>query len=191
MLLGQKPCRVFSWILNSLPFRALLFVLCSFIMCALLRHLLLGQKSCRIFQEFEHPGPRLADFPFPYDLLSIRGRRSRYSRPRVALLAAEGSATLGRESITFQASQEKNAGWRLVFMGRRKAFARIGAGAKQGKRASPSLHALRKRDGFRRGGLVRCAFAEYLFQTPRPVSCHRFLRVPQERATVFTLYVFN
>ena len=63
MLLGQKPCRVFSWILNSLPFRALLFVLCSFIMCALLRHLLLGQKSCRIFQEFEHPGPRLADFP--------------------------------------------------------------------------------------------------------------------------------
>ena len=63
MLLGQKPCRVFSWILNSLPFRALLFVLCSFIMCALLRHLLFGQKSCRIFQEFEHPGPRLADFP--------------------------------------------------------------------------------------------------------------------------------
>ena len=63
MLLGQKPCRVFSWILNSLPFRALLFVLCSFIMYALLRHLLFGQKSCRIFQEFEHPGPRLADFP--------------------------------------------------------------------------------------------------------------------------------
>ena len=76
-------------------------------------------------------------------------------------------------------------------MGRRKTFARIGVGAKQGKRASPSLHALRKRDGFRKGGLVRYAFAEYLFQTPRPVSCHRFLRVPQERATVFTLYVFN
>ena len=130
-------------------------------------------------------------FPVPYDLLSIRGRRSHYSRPRVAPLAAEGRITFGRESITFQASQEKNAGWRLVFMGRRKTFARIGAGAKQGKRASPSLHALRKRDGFRRGGLVRYAFAEYLFETPRPVSCHRFLRVLQERATVFTLYVFN
>jgi len=107
------------------------------------------------------------------------------------LLAAEGNATFGRESITFQASQEKNAGWILVFMGRRKTFARIGAGAKQGKRASPSLHAPRKRDGFRRGGLVRCAFAEYLFETPRPVSCHRFLRVLQEHAIVFTLYVFN
>ncbi len=89
-------------------------------------------------------------FPVPYELLSIRGRRSRYSRPRVALLAAEGRITFGRESITFQASQEKNAGWRLVFMGRRKTFARIDAGAKQGKRASQSLHALRKRDGFRR-----------------------------------------
>ena len=130
-------------------------------------------------------------FPVPHDLLSIRGRRLRYLRPRVMLLAAEGNATFGRESITFQASQEKNAGWRLVFMGRRKTFARISAGAKQGKRASPSLHALRKRDGFRRGGLVRCAFAEYLFETPRPVSCHRFLRVLQEHAIVFTLYVFN
>ena len=191
MLLGQKPCRVFSWILNSLPFRGLLFMLCSFIMCALLRHLLFGQKSCRIFQEFEHPGPRLADFPFPYDLLSIRGRRSRYSRPRVALPAAEGNATFGCESITFQASQEKNAGWRLVFMGRRKTFARIGAGAKQGKRASQSLHALIKRDGFREGGLVRYAFAEYLLHTPRPVSCHRFLRVSQERAIVSTPHAPN
>ena len=44
---------------------------------------------------------------------------------------------------------------------------------------------------FRRGGLVRCAFAEYLFETPRPVSCHRFLRVLQEHTIVFTLYVFN
>ena len=130
-------------------------------------------------------------FPVPYDLLSIRGRRSRDSRPKVALLAAASSFTRGRESITFQASQEKNAGWKLVFMGRRKTFARIGAGAKQGKRASPSLHALRKRNGFRRGGLVRCAFAEYLFETPRPVSCHRFLRVLQEHAIVSTLYIFN
>ena len=70
-------------------------------------------------------------------------------------------------------------------------FARIGAGTKQGKRASQSLHALRKRDGFRRGGLIRCAFAAHWFQTPHPVSCHRFLRVPQERAIVFTLYVSN
>ena len=46
-------------------------------------------------------------FPVPYDLLSIRGRRSRYSRPKVALPAAEGNATFGRESMTFQASQEK------------------------------------------------------------------------------------
>ena len=59
-------------------------------------------------------------FPVPYELLSIRGRRSRYSRPRVALPAAEGNATFGRESITFQASQEKNAGWRLVFHGKKK-----------------------------------------------------------------------
>ena len=130
-------------------------------------------------------------FPVPYDLLSIRGRGSHYSRPKVMLLATEGNATFGRESITFQAFQKKNAGWRLVFMGRRKTFARIGAGAKQGKRASPSLHALRKRDGFRRGGLVRCAFAEYLFETPRPVLCHRFLRVLQERSIVSTPHAPN
>ena len=149
------------------------------------------KNRAEFFKSLNTLGHAWRIFPVPYDLLSIRGRRSRDSRPRVTLLAAEGNATLGRESMTFQASQEKNAGWRLVFMGRRKTFARIDAGAKQGKRASPSLHALRKRDGFRRGGLVRCAFAEYLFEAPRPVSCHRFLRVLQQRAIVSTLYVFK
>ena len=130
-------------------------------------------------------------FPVPYDLLSIRGRRSRDSRPKVALLAAASSFTRGRESMTFQASQEKNAGWKLVFMGRRKTFARIGAGAKQGKRASPSLHAQREMHGFRGAGLVRYAFAEYLLHTPRPVLCHRFLRLPQERPIVSTPHAPN
>ena len=154
--------------------------------------LAIGSKNrAEFFKSLNTLGHAWRIFPIPYDLLSIRGRRSHYSRPRVALPAAEGNATFGHKSITFQASQEKNAGWRLVFMGRRKTFARIGAGAKQGKRASPSLHALRKRDDFRRGGLVRCAFAEYLFETPRPVSYHRLCRVLQEHAIVFTLYVFN
>lgn len=35
-----------------------------------------------------------------YKMLSTRGRRSCYSRPVVMLLAAEGSITLGRESMT-------------------------------------------------------------------------------------------
>ena len=35
-----------------------------------------------------------------YKMLSTRGRRSRYSRPLVMLLAAEGSITLGHESMT-------------------------------------------------------------------------------------------
>ena len=149
------------------------------------------KNRAEFFKSLNTLGHAWRIFPIPYELLSIRGRKSRYSRPRVMLLVAEGNATFGRESITFQASLEKNAGWRLAFMGRRKTFARIDAGAKQGKRASQSLHALRKRDGFRRGGLVRCAFAEYLFETPHPVSCHRFLRVSQERSIVSTPHAFN
>lgn len=35
-----------------------------------------------------------------YKMLSTRGRRSCYPRPVVALLAAEGNATTGRESMT-------------------------------------------------------------------------------------------
>jgi len=35
-----------------------------------------------------------------YKMLSTRGRRSCYSRPVVALLAAEGNAACGRESMT-------------------------------------------------------------------------------------------
>ena len=35
-----------------------------------------------------------------YKMLSTRGRRSCYSRPVVARLAAEGNATTGRESMT-------------------------------------------------------------------------------------------
>ena len=35
-----------------------------------------------------------------YKMLSTRGRRSCYSRPLVALLAAEGNAARGRESMT-------------------------------------------------------------------------------------------
>ena len=42
--------------------------------------------------------------------LSTRGRRSCCSRPQVALLAAEGSATRGRESMTCKALREKVLG---------------------------------------------------------------------------------
>ena len=59
-------------------------------------------------------------FPVPYDLLSIRGRRSHYSRPRVALLAAEGRITFGRESITFSSIPGKECEMETCFHGKEK-----------------------------------------------------------------------
>ena len=41
--------------------------------------------------------------------LSTRGRCSCCSRPKVALLAAEGNATRGRESMTCKALRERSA----------------------------------------------------------------------------------
>ena len=41
-----------------------------------------------------------------YILLSTRGRRSCYSRPRVMLPSAASSATIGRESMTCHAFQD-------------------------------------------------------------------------------------
>ncbi len=42
-------------ILNTLPFRALLFALCSFIMCACFATCFLAKKRAEIFLDFEHP----------------------------------------------------------------------------------------------------------------------------------------
>ena len=42
-------------ILNTLPFRALLFALCSFIMCACFATCYLAQNRADIFLDFEHP----------------------------------------------------------------------------------------------------------------------------------------
>ena len=42
-------------ILNTLPFRALLFALCSFIMCACFATFYLAQNRAEIFLYFEHP----------------------------------------------------------------------------------------------------------------------------------------
>ena len=49
LLFGSKPRRDFSWFLNTLPFRALLFALCSFIMCACFAAMLFGSKPRRDF----------------------------------------------------------------------------------------------------------------------------------------------
>ena len=68
----------------------------------------LAQNRAEIFLDFEHPiyqavnaianSPQKArSLSWNYDILSTRGRRSRCSRPRVTLLAAEGNATRGRE----------------------------------------------------------------------------------------------
>ena len=66
-------------------------------------------------------------FPVPYDLLSIRGRRSHYSRPKVALLAAEGSTTRGRGSHylrpridNFSSIPGKECGMETCFHGKEK-----------------------------------------------------------------------
>ena len=68
----------------------------------------LTQNRAEIFLDFEHPiyqavnaianSPQKArSLSWNYDILSARGRRSRCSRPKVALLAADGNATRGRE----------------------------------------------------------------------------------------------
>ena len=68
----------------------------------------LAQNRAEIFLGFEHPiyqavnaiansHQKARSLSWNYDKLSTRGRRSRCSRPKVALLAAEGNATRGRE----------------------------------------------------------------------------------------------
>ena len=53
-----------------------------------------GQKERRLRRD-------RGGFPENIEMLSTRGRRLHYSRPKAALLAAEGSANCGRESMTF------------------------------------------------------------------------------------------
>ena len=79
---------------TDLSHRALLFALCSFIMCACFATCYLAQNRAETFLDFS-PAP--TPFPeVPYKS-SIRGREQRYLRPRVALPAAESSTNGGRE----------------------------------------------------------------------------------------------
>ena len=70
---------------TDLSHRALLFALCSFIMCACFATCYLAQNRAEIFLVF---APAPTPFPeVPYKS-SIRGREQRYLRPRVARTAA-------------------------------------------------------------------------------------------------------
>ncbi len=72
---------------TDLSHRALLFALCSFIMCACFATCYLAQNRAETFLDFS-PAP--TPFPeVPYKVID--------SRPRAALPAAESSATCGRE----------------------------------------------------------------------------------------------
>ena len=74
---------------TNLSHRALLFALCSFIMCACFATCYLAQNRAEIFFEILPP-PQRSPFPeVPYKVID--------SRPRVTLPAAASSATFGRE----------------------------------------------------------------------------------------------
>ena len=80
---------------TDLSHRALLFALCSFIMCACFATCYLAQNRAETFLDF--PPPQRSPFPeVPYKS-SIRGREQRYLRPRVALPAAASSTNSGHE----------------------------------------------------------------------------------------------
>ena len=72
---------------TDLSHRALLFALCSFIMCACFATCYLAQNRAETFLDFS-PAPT----PFSRSALQVID-----SRPRAALPAAESSATCGRE----------------------------------------------------------------------------------------------
>ena len=79
---------------TDLSHRALLFALCSFIMCACFATCYLAQNRAETFLDFS-PAP--TPFPeVPYKS-SIRGREQHYPRPRVVLPSAASSVTSGRE----------------------------------------------------------------------------------------------
>ena len=80
---------------TDLSHRALLFALCSFIMCACFATCYLAQNRAEIFLDFALAPTFL--FPKCLTKSSIRGREQRYLRPRVALPAAESSTNSGRE----------------------------------------------------------------------------------------------
>ena len=73
---------------TDLSHRALLFALCSFIMCACFTTCYLAQNRAETFLDFS-PAPTLS---FSRSALQVID-----SRPRAALPAAESSATCGRE----------------------------------------------------------------------------------------------
>ena len=80
---------------TDLSHRALLFALCSFIMCACFATCYLAQNRAEFFLVFA-PAPTLSFPEVPYKS-SIRGREQRYLRPRVAQPAAASSTNSGRE----------------------------------------------------------------------------------------------